>query len=64
MKKYFLSVLALCICLCFSGCGLMEVSFKAGFIMALILAAIVGLLVWIFHFSRWLFHKYFAEHER
>jgi hypothetical protein len=34
-----------------SGCGLMEMSFKAGFIMALILAAAVGLLVWILHFS-------------
>jgi hypothetical protein len=51
MKNYYLLILGACACLSLSGCGLMEVSFKAGFIMALILAAIIGLLIWVLHFS-------------
>jgi len=30
---------------------MMEMSFKAGFIMALIIAAIIGLLIWVLHFG-------------
>lgn len=51
MKKITIITCAVYACLSLSGCGLMEMSFKAGFIMALILAAAVGLLVWISHFS-------------
>jgi hypothetical protein len=61
MKKFMLPALALCACLFFSGCGLMEMSFKAGFIMALILAAIIGLLIWILHFSWKLLGKHFPN---
>ena len=51
MKKYYLIIFCLCACLSLSGCGLMEMSFKAGFIMALIIAAIIGLLIWVLHFA-------------
>jgi predicted small secreted protein len=51
MKKIVLPVILLFLCVSLSGCGLMEDAFKAGFIIALVLAAIVGLLIWIFHFS-------------
>lgn len=51
MKKYYLLIIGSAACLSLSGCGLMEMSFKAGFIMALILAAIIGLLIWVLHFS-------------
>jgi hypothetical protein len=59
MKKIAIMLLAISACLFLSGCGLMEMSFKAGFIMALILAAAVGLLVWIFHFSLRLIGRFF-----
>lgn len=59
MKKYYLVIMGFCTCLSLSGCGLMEVSFKAGFIMALVLVVLIGLLIWIFHFSWKLLHKYF-----
>jgi hypothetical protein len=39
----------------------MEVSFKAGFIMALIIAAVIGLLIWILHISVQLLKKYFPS---
>jgi hypothetical protein len=42
-----------------SGCGLMEDAFKAGFIIALVNAAIIGLLIWVFHFSWKALTKYF-----
>ncbi len=61
MKKYYLLIIGACASLSLSGCGLMEVSFKAGFIMALILAAIVGLLIWVLHFSYKLLCKYFPS---
>ncbi|MDB5135566.1 MAG: hypothetical protein JWP37_2169 [Mucilaginibacter sp.] len=48
-------------CLSLSGCGMMEMSFKAGFIMALILAGIIGLLVWIFHIGWMILTKYFPN---
>jgi hypothetical protein len=51
MKKYYLLISGLCACFSLSGCGLMEMSFKAGVIMALIIAAIIGLLIWALHFS-------------
>jgi len=51
MKKYFLFSMWICACLSLSGCGLMEMSFKAGVIMALIIAAIIGLLIWVLHFG-------------
>jgi ABC-type nitrate/sulfonate/bicarbonate transport system permease component len=37
----------------------MEDAFKAGFIIALIIAALIGLLVWIFHFGYETLAKYF-----
>jgi len=58
MKKYLVLLAALCACFSLSGCGLMEVSFKAGFMMALIIAAIIGLLTWILHISVRLLRKY------
>jgi hypothetical protein len=58
MKKYLIPIAALGACLSLSGCGLMEVSFKAGFIMALIIAAVIGLLIWILHISVRLLKKY------
>jgi hypothetical protein len=61
MKKYFVILTALCSCLSLSGCGMMEMSFKAGFIMALVLAAIIGLLVWIFHIGRTILYRYFPN---
>ncbi|TSJ41006.1 hypothetical protein FO440_14830 [Mucilaginibacter corticis] len=59
MRKFILPLLALPLCLSLSGCGLMEDAFKAGFIFALIIAAIIGLLIWIFHFSWKLLTKNF-----
>lgn len=61
MKKYYLFVVGACACLSFSGCGLMEMSFKTGFIIALVLAALVGLLIWVFHFSWNLLRKHFPS---
>ncbi|MGN6639310.1 MAG: hypothetical protein ACTHJ8_10400 [Mucilaginibacter sp.] len=59
MKKIIFIFICLSACCSLSGCGLMEMSFRAGFIMALIIAAIIGLLIWIFHFSFKLLGKYF-----
>lgn len=59
MKKYIYVLFGLTTCLSLSGCGLMEMSFKAGFIMALIIAAIIGLLIWILHITVKLLKKYF-----
>ena len=43
------------------GCGLMEASFKAGFLFALAIAAIIGLLIWILHITWKLLGKYFPN---
>lgn len=51
MKRLILITGCLFLCTLLSGCGLMEDAFKAGFTIALILAVIVGLLIWILHFS-------------
>ena len=51
MKKLTLPCICLFLATSLSGCGLMEDAFKAGFIIALIVAAVVGLLIWILHFS-------------
>lgn len=59
MKKKLLPVAALCLCLCLSSCGLMKDAFNAGFIIALVIAAIIGLLIWVFHFSWKALTKYF-----
>ncbi|HEY4193948.1 MAG TPA: hypothetical protein VGM63_00315 [Mucilaginibacter sp.] len=59
MKKLILPLACLFVVTSLSGCGLMEDAFKAGFVIALILAALVGLLIWIFHFSYKLLGKYF-----
>jgi|GEM_PF-4584975 len=52
-----MAVLGLCCSL--SGCGLMEDAFKAGVVITLIIAAIIGLLIWILHMSWKLLRKYF-----
>jgi hypothetical protein len=39
----------------------MELSFKTGFITALIIAAIIGLLIWVLHFSRRLLGRYLLD---
>jgi len=58
MKKLILPIVCLFLTVSLSGCGLMEDAFKAGFIIALIIAALIGLLIWIFHFS----YKTLAKH--
>ncbi len=59
MKKVILPLIALFVCLSFSGCGLMEDAFKTGFTIAIILAVIVGLLIWILHMAWNVVTKYF-----
>ncbi|MBV8389928.1 MAG: hypothetical protein JO080_09040 [Mucilaginibacter sp.] len=59
MKKELLILAGFISCFLLSGCGLMELSFKSGFIMALIIAAIIGLLIWVLHFSWKLLGQYF-----
>jgi hypothetical protein len=59
MKKLILPFFCVVLCLSLSGCGLMEDAFKAGFIIALILAAIIGLLIWVLHMSWKVLTKYF-----
>lgn len=61
MKKTLLLIAGFSACLSLSGCGLMEMSFKAGFIMALIIAAIIGLLIWVLHLTWVLLGKYFPN---
>ena len=61
MKKQFSILIGFICCLSLSGCGLMELSFKTGFIMALIIAAIIGLLIWVLHFSWRLLGRYFPD---
>jgi hypothetical protein len=61
MKKLFLPIGALCMCFSLSGCGLMEDAFKAGFIIALIIAAVIGLLIWILHITWKMLSKYFPN---
>ena len=61
MKKLILPILGVALCCSLSGCGLMEDAFKAGVIITLIVAAVIGLLIWIFHFSWKLLSKYFPE---
>lgn len=59
MKKLILPVICFFLATSLSGCGLMEDAFKAGFIIALIVAAVIGLLIWIFHFGYKTLAKYF-----
>lgn len=61
MKRFGLLLPGIILCLSFSSCGMMEMSFKAGFIMALILAAIIGLLIWVLHFSWKLIGRFFPR---
>ena len=61
MKKFILPVICILLTFSLSGCGLMEDAFKAGFIIALIIAAVIGLLIWIFHMSWKLLTKYFPS---
>jgi hypothetical protein len=61
MKKQLLILAGFIACFSLSGCGLMELSFKTGFIMALIIAAIIGLLIWVLHFSWKLIRRYFPD---
>jgi hypothetical protein len=59
MKKIILPFFCLLVMVSFSGCGLMEDSFKLGFIVALIVAGAIGLLIWIFHITYKTLAKYF-----
>lgn len=61
MKKPTLIISALFICLSMSGCGLMEDAFKAGVIITLVVLALIGLLVWIFHITWKVLTKYFPS---
>jgi len=61
MKKILLPVLCLFLTTMLSGCGLMEGAFKAGFWFAIIIALLVGMLIWIFHFS---YHKIAARYPQ
>jgi len=61
MKKFILPVICILLTFSLSGCGLMEDVFKAGFIIAIIIAALIGLLIWIFHMSWKLLAKYFPS---
>ena len=61
MKKFILPVICILLTFSLSGCGLMEDAFKAGFIIAIIIAALVRLLIWIFHMSWKLLAKYFPS---
>jgi hypothetical protein len=61
MKNFTLFLFGLIFCLSLSGCGLMEDAFKAGFTIALIIAAIVGLLIWILHMGWKILSKYYPE---
>ena len=47
MRKLFSVVSLVTLSISLSGCGLMEDAFKAGVIFALILAAIIGLIIWL-----------------
>lgn len=59
MKKILLPVCGLFLSASLSGCGLMEDAFKAGFIIALIIAAVIGLLIWILHITIKTLSRYF-----
>ena len=59
MKKLILPLICLFLATSLSGCGLMEDAFKTGFIIALILAAVIGLLIWILHITFKVLCKYF-----
>jgi len=59
MKKFILPAFLVALCMSLSGCGLMEDAFKTGFIIAMILAVIIGLLIWILHMSWKVLTKYF-----
>ena len=59
MKKAILPIALLLMAISFSGCGMMEDAFKAGFIIALIIAAVIGLLIWILHIGWKVLTKYF-----
>jgi flagellar biosynthesis protein FliR len=59
MKKLLVPLVCLFLMTALSGCGLMEDAFKAGFIIALVIAAIIGLLIWILHLTFKILSKYF-----
>jgi len=59
MKKTLLPFVALAFTFSISGCGLMEDAFKAGFIIALIIAAVVGILIWALHITWKVLSRYF-----
>ena len=59
MKKISLPYICLLVAISLSGCGLMEDAFKTGFIIALVLAAIIGLLIWILHILTKVLCRYF-----
>ncbi|MFD0795419.1 hypothetical protein ACFQZX_17485 [Mucilaginibacter litoreus] len=59
MKKIITVAMLLTTFMFLSGCGLMEGAFKAGFIIALILAAAIGLLIWILSISWKFINKHF-----
>ena len=61
MKKLILPITCVGMATSLSGCGLMEGAFKAGFIIALIIAALIGLLIWIFHIVLKSLAKYFPS---
>lgn len=61
MKRQLFILAGIISCFLLSGCGLMELSFKSGFIIALIIAAIIGLLIWALHFSWKLLGRYFPR---
>jgi len=47
MRKYTPIICLFILSVSLSGCGLIEDSFKAGIIFALIIVAIIGLIVWL-----------------
>jgi hypothetical protein len=59
MKKLILPSLCLFLATSLSGCGLMEDAFKAGVIITLIVAALIGLLIWVLHIVYTILWKYF-----
>ncbi len=61
MKRLTLILAGVSISLSMSGCGLMEDAFKAGVIITLVVAALIGLLIWIFHITWKILTKYFPS---
>jgi hypothetical protein len=59
MKKLILPAICLFLVTSLSGCSLMEDAFKAGVVITLIIAAIVGLLIWVLHIVYKILCRYF-----